>query len=92
MVVRDTVNLAGREYKYGNYYAEIPLNEEDNIPAHTGAIVLNKNGTMIVDGTLYTYTINTDKGMLDLGPGVSISLEGSNIFSYNGFKYTYKSE
>lgn len=92
VVVRDTVNLAGREYKYGNYYAEIPLNEEDNIPAHTGAIVLNKNGTMIVDGTLYTYTINTDKGMLDLGPGVSISLEGSNIFSYNGFKYTYKSE
>ena len=92
VVVQDSVNLAGRSYKFGIYYAEIPLNEEDNIPAHTGAIVLNKNGTMIVDGTLYTYTVKDVEGSLELGHGVSVTLKGSNVFLYKGFQYTYKSE
>lgn len=89
VVERDFVNIAGREYKYGYYTADIPENEDDNIPAHTGAIVLNDNGTIIVDGTLFTYTVNTDKGNLELAQGYSVKLEQSNVFFYNGYSYTY---
>lgn len=89
VVTKDFVNIAGREYKYGYYTADIPENVEENIPAYTGAIVLNNDGTIIVDGKLFTYEVDEDNGTLELAVGYSVKLDQSNVFVYKSHSYTY---
>lgn len=89
-VEKDSVGLAGRTYKYGNYYGLVLADPDYDIQEHIVSLVLNKNGTIIVDGVLETYTIDNNKGLLVTASNKVIFLVGSGVFKYNNIEYNYE--
>ena len=88
-VEKDSVGLAGRTYKYGNYYGHVIADPDNEIQEHISSLVLNKNGTIIIDGVLETYTV-TDKGSIVTASNKVILLVGSGVFKYNNIVYKYE--
>lgn len=84
----NAVSLAGRSFKYGVYYAKREANVETNTEEETLVLLLNDDGTISVDGILYTYTINYEKSLLNIGDNKTIDLLNGE-FMYNGLAYKY---
>lgn len=93
-VVLDSVSISGRIYKYGNYYAQIPANENEDIIEHTEVIVLNDDGTIILRGVLYKYSISNKGDTIELktdtGMTYALGLTSSGVFSCDGLSFVYK--
>lgn len=89
----DTIYLAGRVYNYGNYYAYITPSSESELEQepYTGAITLNRDGTIIVEGVLYEYELKKDGSGLVCGY-LDIDFESNGVFNFAGYSYTYKSD
>ncbi len=85
----DTIGLSGRSFKCGTYLAEIPADPATNTDAYTAVIVLYDDGTISVDGKLYTYSIVYEKSYLDLGDDISIDIDSNNTFGFRGHLYKY---
>ena len=92
VVTKDFINIAGREFKFGNYYGKVPASVEKGTSERVSAITLNSNNTIIVDGTLYNFTPELNKNFLNVDGNVGVEVLASGQFSYNGVVYTYSAD
>lgn len=83
----DSIGLAGRIFKYGSYYANIPADLSDDGMEHTKVITLYEDGKIAVDGILYTYTVDYEHSTISLGTFDIRLLDGK--FDYKGNIYQH---
>ncbi len=92
VVTKDFINIAGREFKFGNYYAKVPANVEKGTSERISAITLNPNKTIIVDGTLYNFIPELKEDNLNIDGEVLVEVLASGQFSCEGVIYTYSAD